>query len=300
MTFLPFFEAMVRCPLLTMVCALPFSTSAQPFIDLFSVNGLASPGIDREEISATLPLQLDTNGRLLVLDPYFVQWHTTTEGARYTPARDGNVHETMQGAGGALTYVTPLSKGWKLAVAGIGRYHWLEDQRHGDIQYGGVLLASRVFKPTLTLRVGVYANYDAFGWFVIPLVGIDWRIDAKNNLFGVLPGSINFEHKCSPRFHWGASFRAYTTSFGVRDANYRRIDENPFGVFGDVYFTKNVVLRVEAGWSFFRDVRGGPVDPLYDPATVDQFGYADHHIVDAPYARVILAYRLRLDGPAKP
>ncbi len=291
---------MMRRSLFAGLSLLPVCAVSQPFIDLFSANILASPGLDREELSATLPLQLDTNGRLLVLDPYFVQWHTTTEGDRYSPAHDNPVNETMQGVGGALTYVTPFcGDAWKLAVAGIGKYHWLEEQQRGDIQYGGVLLTSRVFKPTLTLRAGVYANYDAFGWFVIPLLGIDWRIDAKNNLFGVLPGSINYEHKCSQRFHWGASFRAYTTSFGMRDADYRRIDENPLGLFGDVYFTRNVVLRVEAGWSFIRQVLGGPGDPLYQNEDARWRTYADHGITDAPYLRLLLAYRLRLDEPLR-
>ncbi|MEO8587951.1 MAG: hypothetical protein ABI432_01160 [Flavobacteriales bacterium] len=292
---------MMRRPLFAWVIAFPLCASAQPFIDLLHTNVLASPGLDREEVSATLPLQLDTNGRLLVLDPYFVQWHTTTAGDLYSPAHDGLVNETMQGVGGALTYVTPFCSGkWKLAVAGIGKYHWLEEQQHGDIQYGGVLLTSRVFKPTLTVRAGVYANYDAFGWFVVPLLGLDWRIDAKNNLFGILPGTFNYEHKCSPRFHWGASFRAYTTSFGVRDGDYRRLDENPLGLFGDVYFTRSIVLRVEGGWSFIREVLGGPGDPLFDADHTNKNGYADHDIVDSPYARVVLAYRLRLDKPGKP
>lgn len=287
--------------LLPFACALPLFTSAQPFIDLFSLNGLASTGVDREEVSATLPVRLDTAGRLLVLDPYFVQWHTRTEGSCYEPALDNAVEETMQGGGGALTYVTPLGTGrWKLAVAGIGRYHWLEEQRQGDIQYGGVLLASRVYRPALTLRWGVYANYDAFGWFARPLFGIDWRIDEKHNVFGVLPGSINYEHEWTSWFHWGVSFRAYTCSFGVRDGNYRRIDENPLGVFGDVYLTRNVVLRLEGGWSCIRQIRGGPGDPLYDPASTDKFGYADHEFIDEPYVRVMLAYRLRLDGPKLP
>lgn len=279
---------------------LVFDMHAQPFIDLLGLNLLGSPGLDREELSATLPLRLDTNGRLLVLDPYFVQWHTTTASERYSPSHEEDVDETMQGAGGVVTYVTPLRTDWKLAIAGIGKYHWLEEPKHADIQYGGVLLLSRVLKPTLTLRAGVYANYDAFGWFVIPLLGIDWRIDAKNNLFGVLPGSINYEHKCSQRFHWGASFRAYTTSFGTRDADYRRVDENPLGLFGDVYFTRNVVLRVEAGWSFVRQVLGGPGDPLYQNEDVRWRSYADHGATDGPYMRVLFAYRLRLDRSAPP
>ena len=283
---------------LSIVLSIP--ATAQPLIDLFTANGLASEGLERTEVSATLPLKLDTVGRLLVLDPYWVQWRTATDGELYEPHLPGDRMEAMQGAGGAITYVTPLGARWKMALAAIGRYHWLEEQRRGDVQPGGALIASRTFSPSLVLRTGIYANHDAFGLFVMPLFGIDWRINARHNLYGVLPGSLTYEHKLRARFHWGASFRAYTTSFGVRDGDYRRINENPFGIYGDLYVTKSIVLRAEGGWCFLRRVLGGPGDPLFGPAAVDRRGYADHRIASAPYARLVLAYRLRLDGPSHP
>ncbi len=278
-----------------MLLATAVSCEAQPLVDLFSANTLVSEQVDRTELSATLPLSLDTAGRLLVLDPYWVQWHTTTDRERYAPALDTDLRETMRGVGGAITYVTPLNKRWKLAVAGIGRYHWLQEQRFGDVQYGGVALASRSFRPTFTLRTGVYANYDAFGWFVMPLLGVDWRINGKTNLYGVLPGSMNLERKSLRWLHWGLSFRAYTTSFGVRDGDYRRINENPRGVYGDLYLTHSLVFRLEGGWCIRRQVLGGPDDPLYTRHRWNS--YADHAIPDGAYVRLMLAYRLRLDGP---
>lgn len=201
----------------------------------------------------------------------------------------------MQGAGGALTFVSPLGKKWKLAAVGILRYHWLNAQRCGDIQPGGALLISRVVKPSLTLRLGTYVNHDAFGWFVMPLLGIDWRINTKTNLYGTLPGSLTLERKSRPWMHWGFSFRAYTTSFGVRDGDYRRINENPFGAYVDLYLARSIVLRAEGGWCFIRQVLGGPGDPLYANVENRRRSYADHAIPDAPYARIVLAYRIRLD-----
>lgn len=279
-----------------LVLFVPVCTWAQPLIDLLTVNGLVSNGLERTEISGTLPVKLDTTGRLLVFDPYFLQWRSTTSGDHYAPPLEGDVDEHMQGAGAALTYVTPLCSGrWKLAIAGISKYHWLEEQRHGEIQYGGVVLASRVFTPTLTVRAGTYFNNEAFGWFVMPLVGIDWRINEKTNLYGVLPGTMNFERKSTHWFHWGASFRAYTSSYGPRGGDYRRINDNPLGLYTDFYFTRHMVLRTEAGWCFFRRMLGGPGDPLYANEASHNGGYADHGIPEAAYVRVLLAYRLRLD-----
>ena len=285
----------MRCVLLFIAIYAVGAAQAQPLIDLLSMNALGSPGLNRLEVGATLPLRLDTLGRLLVFDPYWVQWKTTTDGDHYVPHRTDGVQETMQGAGCALTYVAPFKAGWKLALAGILRYHWLGEQRQGDIQPGGVVLVSRACKPSLTARCGVYVNHDAFGLFVMPLLGIDWRINPSTNLYGVLPGSMTFERRSRHWYRWGLSFRAYTTSFGVRDGNYRRINENPLGLYMDHYVTRNIVLRTEAGWCIMRNVLGGPGDPLRHNTSVRRRGYADHGIPDAPYVRLLLAYRLRLD-----
>ncbi|HMC97735.1 MAG TPA: hypothetical protein VKG92_08785, partial [Flavobacteriales bacterium] len=63
---------MMRRPLSALIVLFALCANAQPFIDLLHANVLASPGLDRQEVSATVPLQLDTAGRLLVLDPYFI------------------------------------------------------------------------------------------------------------------------------------------------------------------------------------------------------------------------------------
>lgn len=275
------------------LCRIP--TSAQPLLDLASANTLISNGLDRTEFAATLPVKLDTTGRLLLIDPYWIQWRTSTSGELYRPPQEGTLAEVMRGTGGALTYVTPLGARWKMAAAGIARYHWLDEKRSGDLQPGGVLLFSRKMKPALTARFGTYVSHEAFGLFIMPLLGIDWRINAKTNLYGVLPGSMNFERKSARWFHWGIAFRAYTTSFGMRDGDYRRINENPLGAYADVYLNKMIVLRAEAGWCFVRNVLGGPGDPLRSNTDARLRDYADHQVADAPYARILLAYRLRLD-----
>jgi len=274
--------------------------NAQPLVDIFSVNALAGGSLDRAEVSATLPIELDSSEKLFVVEPYYVQWNTATAGERYKPAAAGTVMERLEGLGGGLTYVAPIGHNWKLALAGIARYHWLGvEEKIGASQFGSAVLLGRKVGSTCTLRVGMYVNNDAFGLFVMPLLGIDWRINECDNLYGTLPGSLTYEHKVSPRFRCGASFRAYTTSFGTRDGRYIRVDDNPLGVYIDLYATPRLVLRMEGGWSIGRQVRGGALDPLYNVDTVDSHGYADHGLADSAYLRVILAFRIRLDGPQK-
>jgi hypothetical protein len=268
---------------------------AQPLIDLFSANALMSQRLQRLELSASLPIRLDTLGRLVVIDPYAIQWTTVTPSDRYAPPLMGDLTETMQGFGGAITWVQPLSAKWKVSATGILRYHALHRLAQAELQPGGAFLLSRRAKPTLTWRLGLYANHDAFGWFFMPLAGIDWRIGPRSNLYGNLPAALTYEHKPLRWLHWGLSYRSYNTSFGIRDGDFRRINENPVGAYADLYPLEKLVLRVEGGWCFLRQVRGGPGDPLFANDAALTGRYADHAIADAPYVRAVLAWRIRLD-----
>jgi hypothetical protein len=129
----------------------------------------------------------------------------------------------------------------------------------------------------------------------MPLVGIDWKITEKTNLFGVLPGSMILERKASQRFYYGFAYRALTNSYRlyfVPDpvANgakkYLRIDDNQLGIYADTYLSKKIVFSVESGYTILRRYRYG-------------FVLGDVHIKtdyknDNFYFRTSLAYRLRL------
>lgn len=273
------------------------SGSAQPYLDIAQFNLYGGPGVVRRmEAAATLPIPLDSlQRRLLVLDPYHVRWRYRTPGAHYEPALDGAVQEEMAGNGLGVTLVTPVGRSrWTITVAGIARYHWLGSTDRGDWQGGGVALGSRRVSSSLTWRWGVYANHDAFGWFVRPLLGIHWRIAPGKQLFGVLPGALTYEQRLGRAVRGGFSFRAYTSSFGTREGDYRRIDENPLGAYLDLYVLKHLVVRGEVGYSLLRQYRGGPKDPCTN--AVDPYGYVDHALGDGAYGRIVVAYRLRLDG----
>ena len=68
-------------------------------------------------------------------------------------------------------------------------------QKKSELQIGGALIAAYKRKGKLTWKLGVYINNEYFGIFVMPLLGINWEIGKKDYLFGVLPGSLTYEHK---------------------------------------------------------------------------------------------------------
>ena len=268
--------------------ALPGRT--QPYLDVVNVAWVGSPDrLERVDVNANVPLKLDSAGSLLVFSPSFERWEVEVHASDSVSRSD-----LLSGYILPITFITTLTPDkWKLSVTGIGRYMAIEDPQRGDWQLGGAFLFQRVKSTMLTWKFGAYANADAFGLFALPLLGIDWRIDAKHNLFGVMPGIFTYEHKVSRHFHWGIAYRAITTSFGTRDGDFRRVDENPIGVFADLYPVPRIALRLEGGHTVISEYQGGRLDPLYP--LHGEGKYVDHHIGDGFYFKVMLAFRVRLD-----
>jgi hypothetical protein len=133
----------------------------------------------------------------------------------------------------------------------------------------------------------------------MPLIGIDWRINEGTTLFGVLPGSMTLERKVSRSFYIGAAFRALTSSYRLHTVdpcfsgdcsakNYLRINDNQLGVFGDVYFFKQIVFTAEGGHTIFRKYRYGfRGDKVHTYTDVKN---------DNWYVKGTLAYRIRFSS----
>jgi hypothetical protein len=164
-------------------------------------------------------------------------------------------------------------------------------------QYGGVILTTWKKSQDLSFKFGLYYNKEFFGSYLMPLIGLDWKINAKNNLFGVLPGNMIFEHKVTTKFYYGFVFRALTNSYREETIdpcfsgdcsarNYLRIDDNPLGIYADTYLSKKIVFSAEAGYTILRRYRYG--------FKGENFHFKTDYKNDNFYFKASLAYRLRL------
>ena len=193
----------------------------------------------------------------------------------------------MKGIGIALSAVFPLDKDhWSLTVSAIPRVYGEKLEFDNAFQFGGVLLATYKKRETLKYKFGVYANSEFFGPFFMPLGGIDWRIDGRNNLFGVLPGRLTFEHKLNSRLYTGGTFRAITNSFRLGEDNYLRINDNQLSGFLDCYLTKKIVITGEAGYGILRELKRGRG---YNKNYTEDYNWAD-----GMFVRLAASYRIRL------
>jgi len=263
---------------------------SQPYIDVVNVRLVKSPDItqpskdrnsttlDYFNVSTTLPFFLVNKKDAIVLSPFFEKWSSTVSGVDLCNQVHYGVALPV-----SLLKTIPHST-WSLLTTAIVRMNDMRITSDGKWQFGGAVLASNHLQnKNLTYKFGVYFNGEFFGLFIIPLLGIDWKISERTNLFGVLPASLTLEHKLNKHFFSGVTFRTFTNSYHDSVQKYWRIDENQLGVFADYYINKHIVLNLEAGYSLFRKIRSGAKDNIT----------YNWNASDNPYFKLSLAYRIR-------
>lgn len=261
-------------------------STAQPFLDIINLKYTNSPntGIINQNknsvklpyfsLGTNLPLQFKNKKDAVIFSPYFEEWWSQV---------NNNKRQHYYGAALPVSLIKwiPHTR-WGVLVNGIVRMNDSSINRKTNLQVGGAFIVTYKRKDNLTWKLGVYVNNELFGVFVMPLAGIDWRINSRNSLFGILPGNLTWEHKLNEHFYYGACFRAITNSYG-NNIGYWRIDENQLGLYLDTYLNKNFVVNVEAGHSLFRKIRTGE----------KHVTKVDTKINDNLYFKLSLAYRVR-------
>ncbi len=240
-----------------------FKTIAQPYLDIANLKYSTSPnaGLVNQNkndvnmqyygIGTNLPLQFNNKKDAVIFSPFFEAWSSKIKNNNrqkyYSVALPVSLSKTI-----------PYTK-WSILLTGIVRMNDSNINKKTKMQVGGAFIISKKRNEKLTWKLGLYINNELFGVFIMPLAGIDWRINERNNLFGVLPGNLTYEHKINDHFYYGANFRAITNSYANTNG-YWRIDENQLGLYLDTYLNKNFILNMEAGHSLFRKIRTGVKD----------------------------------------
>ena len=262
---------------------------SQPYIDVASMRYVISPAKtpnNKDEIatplnyfnfSITAPIQFNQKKNAIILSPFFERWQTSVDSVHV-------FHNFHYGLVLPVSLITPISNSnWSLLTTVIVRMNDATINRSGEWQLGGALIANYKKSAKLIYKLGVYMNGDFFGLFMVPLLGIDWQISDRENLFGILPAQLTYEYKLSKHFFTGAVFRTFTNSYHDSEDNYMRIDENQLGLFFDTYMGKKILLNLEAGHSILRKIRTGP---HYE---IDNFWNRQDNF----YIKFMIAYRFR-------
>lgn len=231
-------------------------------------------------IGSDIPVELKTKTYLL-LSPYYESWQIDS-------AKVKNSIPHVQGLVLPIGVLLPLKNPkWMLSLTGIVRSNGENLFGKNTFQGGGAGFLSYEKSPGKKWRFGVYVNTDFFGLFVMPLVGVDWKINDRNYMFGLLPGRFTFEHRFNKSLYGGFTFRAITSSFRLANGPYARIDDNQLSAFLDVYPAKKFCLTLEPGYGIMRKLRTGIQEKKY--LTDGKWG-------DGFFIKISAAFRIRFSN----
>jgi hypothetical protein len=164
-----------------------------------------------------------------------------------------------------------------------------------DWQMGGIFLEQYVVSDKMKFKLGLYYNREAFGNFFMPLVGVDWRINKRLNLYGVIPSNYRFEvNLIKDRLYTGLCYKAATRSFRLAkqfNNDYVRYDEQQVKLFLEGFVYKKILLFVDAGYS----VGDNPLQFAYGTKTLSNDNPVFTTLKSYPVFNFGIAYRVRLD-----
>jgi hypothetical protein len=260
---------------------------AQPFVDIFQVrfnNSFRSQnGTSRGTpfthfwAGSDIPLQLKDK-TYLIFSPYFESWNIDSG------SKKNNV-PAVKGLVLPIGFLFPLNSKWSWMIMPMVRTNGERLFGTKTFQTGGATFFSYEKSKNKKIRFGTYLNSDFFGFFVMPLLGADWKINERNYIFGLLPGRFSWEHKFNPVLYGGITFRAITNSYRLKNNDYLRIDDNQLSVFLDAYPAKKICLTAEPGYGILRQLRTGTLKRKYTSG--DTWG-------DGFFIKLSAGYRLRL------
>jgi hypothetical protein len=199
-------------------------------------------------------------------------------------------------------FVAGPEKKWESIVIGIPKI--ASSVRNtggsGDFQFGGIFLEQYVHSKTFKLKAGLYYNREAFGNFFMPLVGLDWKVNDRIYLYGILPTNYKAEYSLiKDKLYAGINFKSLTRSFNLGKqgyllswygGSYVRYNEMQLKIFLDYFFYKKFLVFGEIGYTLGES----PVRYDYGTDRQDNYGYY------SPTNRYLLfnvgfAYRFRFD-----
>ncbi|WP_026714827.1 hypothetical protein [Flavobacterium daejeonense] len=175
---------------------------------------------------------------------------------------------------------------WSLTALGILSSNGMELFKENSFQFGTILFTTFSKNPNKKIRLGVYVNKEFFGWFVIPVAGVNWQINNSNAIFGLLPGRLTFEHKWNSKLYSGLTFRAPMNSYRINDQRYITLYDNQLSLFLDYYLTKPICITFESGWGLFRKIRTSTIE--------NNIKTNETNKIDGTFIRLCAAYRLKI------
>jgi hypothetical protein len=155
-----------------------------------------------------------------------------------------------------ITFQKALSPKYALLVSFVPTLSSdLKDVSGEDMTYSGVAMLRIRSSAKFSYSVGAAYSKQFFGSVLIPVFGIDWNINDKWSLSGIIPVSEKLKYKLSEKSSMGIN-----ADFGIGGGSYRlskkmnsayfQAQQFRSTLFYNYMFAKNFSVEVSAGYNF--------------------------------------------------
>lgn len=288
----------VFCRIIFLFTLFPFIIKAQPFVDIVNINAQAF-GVTYKD--SLLPKSLVTNYNATVFLP-----KKFANGNMFLFRLCGEMLQLGKQEPYANLYAISMpvgfqfvskNKKWKAAFLVMPKISsdFSDHYSSNDGQLGGTTLFTYVANDTsLKIKFGLYYNRECFGNFFVPLAGIDWKVNKRLSIYGILPNNMRAEWKMSKRFYAGIGYKNYQRSYrlGLQyQDDFVRVRESQVKVFFDFLAWKHALIFFDVAYmlkySFIQ--YGDQIENEIHPSAV--YAPMENNFLTT----FGIAYRLRLD-----
>lgn len=123
-------------------------------------------------------------------------------------------------------------------------------------QFGGTAMWEVKYRDGLTMSYGAMFNQELYGPYIVPVLNLDWQLNDRWNISGLLPIFSKISYRVSENFNFGMNHFGLGSTFKLGDPAYngdyieRRSIE--VGLFGRLKLTGDIYLEGRVGYSIDR------------------------------------------------
>jgi len=135
-------------------------------------------------------------------------------------------------------------------------------------QYGGMILYENRYSDKLKMGFGAMYNQEFFGPYLVPLINLDWKLNERWSISGLLPIYVKIKYEINERLNVGFSHFGLTTSYRMGNIDYegdyierKSIDE---ALFARYRLVNDIFIEGRIGRTFGRSYAQYEADQKVD------------------------------------
>lgn len=245
---------------LILVMITSYQLLGQDHVDLIGFETQTQSKVTRISLEGKLPIILSSKSVMIIGGQYH-QWLILDDTLELTKAPFSRLKQKI----GFIGWKQKVSPKSSLLFIGMVRSSHLNADRFNPsrFQFGGVVTWTIDAKDNLKFTLGSYLNTEKYSLFWVPMIGLDWSINENWRIYGNLPINLTVQRKVGDKVRAGLYFKGTITSYyneTLVGPSYVDQSDNSLTIYGELYLTKNIVLRPSMGVSVGRSYK------LYDGA----------------------------------